>query len=127
MIHPAALVDPGAQLADDVEVGAFSIIDAKVRIDAGTLAQVIAVPRRAVRDNRRVWVVDDDGRLQVRDAAVAWESEQTLLLERRSLRDGDQVVVSRIAGLVPGASVRSRQVDPATGRVIERASVAGRE
>ena len=71
--------------------------------------------------------VDDDGRLQVRDAAVAWESEQTLLLERRSLRDGDQVVVSRIAGLVPGASVRSRQVDTATGRVIERASVAGRE
>ncbi len=99
----------------------------EARIDAGTLAQVIAVPRRAVRDNRRVWVVDDDGKLQVRDAAVAWESEQTLLLERRSLHDGDHVVVSRIAGLVPGASVRSRQVDPATGRVIESASVAGHE
>ena len=99
----------------------------EARIDAGTLARVIAVPRRAVRDNRRVWVVDGDGKLQVRDAAVAWESEQTLLLERHSLHDGDQVVVSRVAGLVPGASVRTRQVDPATGRVIERASVAGRE
>jgi len=36
MIHPTALIDPKAELATDVEVGAFSIIDAKVRIDAGT-------------------------------------------------------------------------------------------
>ena len=33
MIHPTALVDPKAELADDVEVGAFTIIDGKVRID----------------------------------------------------------------------------------------------
>ena len=36
MIHPQALVDPKADLADDVEVGAFTIIEAGVRIDAGT-------------------------------------------------------------------------------------------
>ena len=36
MIHPTALIDPKAELADDVEVGAYSIIDAKVRIGAGT-------------------------------------------------------------------------------------------
>jgi UDP-N-acetylglucosamine acyltransferase len=36
MIHPTALVDPKAQLADDVEVGAYSIIGDKVRIDSGT-------------------------------------------------------------------------------------------
>jgi len=35
-IHPAALVDPQADLAADVEVGAFSIIGPKVRIGAGT-------------------------------------------------------------------------------------------
>ena len=36
MIHPTALIDPKAELADDVEVGAFSIVDGKVRIDSGT-------------------------------------------------------------------------------------------
>jgi UDP-N-acetylglucosamine acyltransferase len=35
-IHPSALVDPGAELAEDVEVGAYTLIGAQVRIAAGT-------------------------------------------------------------------------------------------
>jgi len=35
-IHPTALVDPAAQLAPDVEVGAYSIIGPDVQIDSGT-------------------------------------------------------------------------------------------
>jgi UDP-N-acetylglucosamine acyltransferase len=35
-VHPTALVDAGAQLADDVDVGAYSIVGADVRIGAGT-------------------------------------------------------------------------------------------
>lgn len=36
-IHPSALVDPAAQLADDVEVGAYSVIGPDVVIGAGTV------------------------------------------------------------------------------------------
>lgn len=36
MIHPTALIDPSAQLADDVEVGPYSIIGPKVVIGAGS-------------------------------------------------------------------------------------------
>lgn len=35
-IHSTALVDPAAELADDVAVGPFAVIGAKVRIGAGT-------------------------------------------------------------------------------------------
>jgi UDP-N-acetylglucosamine acyltransferase len=35
-IHPTALVDAKAQLADDVEIGAYSLIGANVRIDVGS-------------------------------------------------------------------------------------------
>ncbi len=35
-IHPTALVDAAAELADDVEIGAYSIVGPHVRIDAGT-------------------------------------------------------------------------------------------
>lgn len=34
-IHPSALVEPGAQLADDVEIGAFVCLGADVEIGAG--------------------------------------------------------------------------------------------
>lgn len=36
MIHPTAIVDPAARLADDVEVGPFSVIGADVEIGAGS-------------------------------------------------------------------------------------------
>ena len=35
-IHPTALVDPGAELAGDVEVGPYAVIGAHVRVGAGT-------------------------------------------------------------------------------------------
>ena len=35
-IHPTALVEHGAELADDVEIGAFSLVVAHVRLGAGT-------------------------------------------------------------------------------------------
>lgn len=88
----------------------------QARIEAGEMADVIGAPRRAVRDNARLWVVDADGLLQVRDAQVRWESGQRLLLAADTLLPGDHIVVSRIAGLVPGARVRARQVDPDTGQ-----------
>ena len=42
-IDPRAAVDPGAELADDVEVGAFSIVGPHVRIGAGTVVGPHAV------------------------------------------------------------------------------------
>jgi UDP-N-acetylglucosamine acyltransferase len=36
-IHPTAIVAPGAALADDVEVGAFSIVGAEVRVGSGSV------------------------------------------------------------------------------------------
>ncbi|MDX1454943.1 MAG: acyl-ACP--UDP-N-acetylglucosamine O-acyltransferase [Gammaproteobacteria bacterium] len=37
MIHPTAIVDPSARLADDVEVGAYSVIGPDVEIGSGTV------------------------------------------------------------------------------------------
>ena len=36
MIHPTALIDPAAELAEDVSVGPYSVIEANVAIGAGT-------------------------------------------------------------------------------------------
>ena len=36
LIHPTAVVDPGAQLDSSVSVGPYAVIGPHVRIDAGT-------------------------------------------------------------------------------------------
>ena len=54
-IHPSAIVDPAAELDSSVEVGAFSVIGAGVRIDSGTTVGshvVIKGPTTIGRNNR---------------------------------------------------------------------------
>lgn len=45
-IHPTAIVDPSAALADDVEIGPFCIVESDVRIGAGTVLRAHATVRR---------------------------------------------------------------------------------
>jgi RND family efflux transporter MFP subunit len=114
---------------DTVPLLLGSYVDAE--IDGGVLDDVIAVPRRALRDNDRVWVVDRDERLQVRRAQAAWASGQQLFLRpgqsAEGLQSGDRIVVSRIDGLVPGTLVRHRVVDLETGRPLDTDPGTGRD
>jgi UDP-N-acetylglucosamine acyltransferase len=48
-IHPTAIVDPGARLHDDVEIGPYSCIGGEVEIGARTVVQSHAVIEGAVR------------------------------------------------------------------------------
>ena len=55
LIDPRAIVDPSAELADDVKVGPFSIIGPDVKIDSGTVIESHAVlkgPTTIGKNNR---------------------------------------------------------------------------
>jgi len=55
MIHPTAIIDPAASIADDVQIGPYSIVGADVEIGAGTWIGphvVINGPTRIGNDNR---------------------------------------------------------------------------
>ncbi|MDP0589810.1 MAG: acyl-ACP--UDP-N-acetylglucosamine O-acyltransferase [Candidatus Endonucleobacter bathymodioli] len=54
-IHPTAIINPGARLASDVQVGPWTLIGDEVEIGAGTIIHshvVIKGPTRIGRDNR---------------------------------------------------------------------------
>lgn len=54
MIHPQAIVDPSAKIADDVSIGPFSVIGADVEIESGTTVAshvVINGPTKIGKDN----------------------------------------------------------------------------
>jgi UDP-N-acetylglucosamine acyltransferase len=55
VIHPTAIVDPGARLGENVAIGAYAVIGAGVEIGAGTTVgphAVIEGPTTIGRDNR---------------------------------------------------------------------------
>jgi len=57
MIHPAAIVEPGARLAPDVHVGPFAIVGARVEIGPGTsvAAHAVIEGRTRIGRNNRIY------------------------------------------------------------------------
>ena len=57
MIHPTAIVEPGAKLAPDVRVGPFAVIGAQVEIGAGSsvAAHAVIEGRTRVGRNNRIY------------------------------------------------------------------------
>jgi len=53
--HPSSVIDPAAEIADDVEIGPFCVIDAKVTLGAGTVvgSHVVISGRTTIGCNNR--------------------------------------------------------------------------
>jgi UDP-N-acetylglucosamine acyltransferase len=88
MIHPTALVDPRAELADDVEVGAFTIIDAKVRIDAGTRVgpHAVLTGRTTIGKNNHIFQFASIGE-QPQDKKYAGEDTELIMGDNNTIRE----------------------------------------
>jgi UDP-N-acetylglucosamine acyltransferase len=87
-IHPTALIDPKAELADDVEVGAYSIIDAKVRIDAGTRVRSHAVitGRTTIGKNNDIFQFTSIGE-QPQDKKYGGEDTELIIGDDNTIRE----------------------------------------
>jgi len=79
----------------------------EAQIEAGTLSNVLAAPRTVLHDNSRLWVVDADQHLQVREVDPVYVGEETVYLA--PLNTGERVLLSSPRGLVPGSKVRVQE------------------
>mgnify|MGYP001821423732 CR=1 FL=1 len=77
----------------------------EARVDAGTLDNAVAVPRSALQDNSRIWVVDENDRLTVRTVAPLYLGPDLAYLA--PLGQGERILLGNPAGLVPGGKVRT--------------------
>ena len=89
MIHPTAIVSDGAELADDVEVGPYSIIGDNVKIGAGTRVEshvVIRGPTTIGRDNH-IYQFSSIGD-EPQDKKYAGEATGLIIGDRNTIREG---------------------------------------
>ena len=82
--------------SDDVR-GLPLLLDAyvDVHLEGSQTDELIKIPRRALRDDNRVYVFDD-GALDIRSAEIAWRRPQHVLV-RSGLEDGERIVTSPLA------------------------------
>jgi len=76
----------------------------QIEIEGRTLEDVFVIPREALRDGSRIWFVDTESRLRIREIEVVWQDEEQVFVEE--LDPGLNLVVSDIPAPVEGMRVR---------------------
>lgn len=71
-----------------------------VEIEGAPLEAVVAIPRKAVRDGDKVWVLAD-GKLEIRDIDIAWR-ERDVVLAKGGIAADDKIITSRLSAPVAG-------------------------
>ncbi len=84
-----------------------------VEIEGKLLEQVVEIPRRALRSDNTVWLLNAKNELTVKSVRVVWSTSQITII-RGSLATGDRVIVSRLGSAVSGMKLRVISPAPAT-------------
>ena len=93
--NPLRLSESGARLP--LFIGAY----VRVEIQGPHIERVVAIPRKALREDRTVWVMTDEDELALRPVYITWRGEDTVYVSE-GLADGDRVILSSISAALPG-------------------------
>ncbi len=77
-----------------------------VEIDGREIDNVYVIPRTAIREGDRVWVMDEKDRLSVRDVDIIWRRKDDVFVTN-AIQPGELIVTSRIATPIPGMQLRT--------------------
>lgn len=94
------------------------LLDAFVRVEmeGEETPPAVRVPRTALHEGGRVWVMLPDGTLDILGTEIAWGGENEVFVTA-GLAEGDLLVLSEIGGPVPGMPLRAAGgPDPARPR-----------
>jgi virulence-associated protein VagC len=84
----------------------------RVLIEGEELSDVYRIPRSAIRNDREVWIVNEENKLTIRPVETIWRDEDSVVVQD-GLKSGELLVVSDIAGPVAGMPLRIEQPDEA--------------
>ena len=77
----------------------------EVGITARELDGVFSVPRSAIHDGNKAYVMSADSKLEIRDVNILWR-EPAVVLVGEGLKEGDKLIVSQVAAPVAGMTLR---------------------
>ncbi len=76
----------------------------EVNIEAGELENVLEIPRAAMREGNKIWVVGSVPELKIMDCEVLWTLKETVLVSN-NLDPGEALIVSDMRVALPGMLV----------------------
>jgi RND family efflux transporter MFP subunit len=99
------IADPLSLASPDVEAPAMLIGEyVQADIQGRPVPDAYRIPREALRERSRVWIVSKEGALDIRDVHVVWRDTQSVIV-KQGLKPDERVVVSDLATPVKGMAV----------------------
>jgi len=80
----------------------------RVSIEGEELHNVYRVPRSALRNDREVWIVDEESKLAIRPVKTIWRDQDTVVVQD-GFKPGEALVISDIPAPVAGMDLRIEQ------------------
>jgi len=77
----------------------------RMEIEGRQLKNVYRIPHTALRDNTHIWLVSNDGKLEIRSVEILWRDAQTVLLTD-GLQPAEQLIVSDLSKPVNGMQLQ---------------------
>jgi RND family efflux transporter MFP subunit len=105
---PLGLADPAGR-TPALLIGSY----VRVAIEGAELEDVVPLDRSLVHGGDRVWVMGDDGKLEVRRVAVAFRGRDRLLVSD-GLAPGERLVTTGLTAPVDGMLLRTQDAEVAT-------------
>ena len=98
-IHPTALVDPGADLADGVEVGPYSVVGPAVRIGADTvlMSHVVVSGRTTIGRGNRIFPFCSIGGIP-QDKKYGGEDTELVIGDGNTIRESCTISIGTAQG-----------------------------
>ncbi len=101
----------------------------RVEIEGEEIASATAVERKLIREGESVWVMDAEGRLEIRPVKIAFKGSEQVLITGGLTAD-DRLVVSDLSAPVPGMALRLQdgsEGGPGRGERVAATNQAGKE
>ena len=77
----------------------------RMEIEGRQMKNVYRIPRTALRDNTRIWLVSDENTLEIRTIETLWREAETVLITE-GLQPGEQLIISDLPKPVNGMSLQ---------------------
>ena len=78
-----------------------------MEVNAGTFDNVLAIDRNSLREGDKIWIVDENDELHIREAQIRWKQGETILIEN-ILKPSERLIVSSLRVALPGMKVKPR-------------------
>ncbi|HUF61760.1 MAG TPA: efflux RND transporter periplasmic adaptor subunit [Verrucomicrobiales bacterium] len=76
----------------------------QARIEGMAFSNIIRIPRRALRNDSQVLVIDDSNRLRFRDVSIRWRDPAGVVLAE-GLQEGERLCITFLEGVTDGMPV----------------------